>query len=202
VRIWWGLAALAAICGCLGAPGPASPPADGGGDKADAASAGSDGAPGRGCADAFAVSYVSQLDVPQNGGELTGMLVIEALGDGVVLTELIDAGDDNPLVELELVDPSYSQVPAGQAFGALAAQPEELIIGPLVAPDAWTDPIAPSFRLAFSAADADELSQQVTAALEIGGARAELVIDVSYDPENNSAAVPVAAARVAAVCGG
>ena len=197
-----------AASGCLGAPpGELDPPEavgspDGGGAGPGATPDGAaSSADAGGCADAFAVAYTSQLDVRPTGGQFVGVLVIAALGAGVDLTQMNDAGDDSTWLELELAEPNYDLLPPGDVSGELAPDSAALIVGPLVSPEDWTQPATPSFRLRFSqrASEAPP-PHRATAKLRIGGSAAALDFDLTYVAGQTTVAAPRAAAMVYSVC--
>lgn len=199
------VALAVALSACLAVPAddvPRHPFADG----ADGgASAVKDGAPAdaAACADAFAVAYASRFDVDPGGGDYPRMLVISALGDGVDLSEMVDGADDSVQLELQLTQPNYDPLPSGKASGELAPDAAELIVGPLVAPDAWTQPATPTFALTFAAIAADAPPpHHAIARLRIGTSVAQLDFDLVYRTDLGQVAVPTKAAMAYSACGG
>jgi hypothetical protein len=202
------LAALAVLAsGCLGAPPDARdvPPTDDDllPDPFDAGEASADATPDvSSCADAFAVAYTSQLDVRTGGGVFDGVLVIQALGDGVDLTDMIDESDDSNRLELELIQSSDDPVPAGNVSGELHPDSAALIVGPLVDAETWTQPATPTFRLDFATrASEAPPPHHATALLRIGGSIAVLDFDLTYVPGQVGVAVPRAGSMVYSACG-
>lgn len=196
-----GLAALVAVCGCLSTPDSPEPSADGGQMPGDDGGAPPVADSGVACPDAFAVAYTSLVSVRPSGGAFAGMLVIEALGDQVDLLSMTDDGDDSFQVELELTQPNYELVPPGAVFGELDPGSEALIIGPLIKPQAWAESATPAFQLTFSSTDVGAPLHQARALLTIGTSTAALDVQVVYDQHQPELAIPLAAARVASLCG-
>jgi len=202
------LAALAVLAsGCLGAPPDAKdlPPTDDDllPDPFDAGEASVDATPEvASCADAFAVAYTSQLAVRTGGGLFDGVLVIEALGDGVNLTDMVDDSDDSNRLELVLTQPSYDPVPAGNVSGELHPDSAALIVGPLVDAGAWVEPAKPTFRLDFAARTSEAPPpHHATAQLRIGASIALLDFDLTYVPGQVNVAVPLEGSKVYSACG-
>jgi hypothetical protein len=202
------VAALAVgLTACLAAPpadGGEQPGPDGSGPDGGA-SAVKDGAPvdAAACPDAFAIAYTNRLVVDPAGGAYQQMLVIAAVGDAVDLSTLLDGGDDSAQLEVELTQPNYDPLPAGMAGGELAPAAAQLIVGPLVAPDAWTQPASPTFQLTFAplAADAPP-PHHASARLRVGDSVATLEFDLSYDRTIPEDAVATKATVATSVCGG
>jgi hypothetical protein len=205
-ELWVGALAVA-LSGCL-----ASPPDDAGLEPVPnssgpdgGAGAVKDGAPvdAAVCADAFAVAYTSRFDVDPGGGVFAGVLVIAAVGDGVDLSTMIDEGDDSVQLELELTTPNYDPLPAGAASGSLEPRAVDLIVGTLVAEEAWTQIASPSFQLRFTTLAADPPSpHHATARLRVGDSVATLAFDLDYSADLGEVAVPTKAAMASSVCGG
>ena len=184
------LGGLAAAC--LGVPpGEAETRPDGGerhprGASPDGASPDSAAVPA--CPDAFAVAYTSRLDVRPTGGALIGVLVIEALGDAVDVSNMQDGSDDSLQLELELSQPNYDPLAVGAVTGELDPAAAALIIGPLVAEENWTQPATPP-------------PHKATARILIGNSLATLDFEITYVVGQDDVAVPRAGAMVYSACG-
>ncbi len=193
--------------GCLGAPpDPADVElveVDAGEKSSDGAVAAIDSSGGGGgaCADAFSVAYVSQLDVKPEGGVFVGILVITALGDGVDLTQMVDDADDSVQLELQLAQPNYDVVPLGTATGKLDPASADLLIGPLVPAETWTQPESPTFQLTFASLGQEAPPpHHATAHLRVGSSSVALGFDLTYKPSQQKVAIPRAGAVTSSVC--
>jgi hypothetical protein len=69
----------------------------------------------------------------------------QALGDGVDLSDMVDESDDSNQLELELIQPNYDPLPAGNVSGELDSDAAALIVGPLVEREPGTRS-TPTFR--------------------------------------------------------
>lgn len=198
-----GLAASA----CLGAPPDGSQPplVDTGVDPSgpDAGAPPDGAAPdAAACPDAFAVAYTSRLDVRPAGGVFAGVLVIAAVGDAVDLSEMLDGADDSVQLELELSQPNYDPMAAGAVSGELDPAAAAFIMGPLVAPAAWTEPDTPTFQLTFSpVAGGSPAPHKATARLRIGGSEVALDFDLTYVTDQDEVAIPRAGDIAYSECG-
>lgn len=201
------LVALAALAGCLSPPDEtraldASP---GSVDASDAdASPGSvDASP---CPDAFAFSYVDAYLAGTSGGVFNGLALVESLEGELLLSTLVDAGDESPVLELAVVESLSAIVPAGEAFGALDPSAESLIIGVLVEDSTWEGRVEPNLQLqvmpAISPSSTAQL--QMTAVIEIGDgpelSRVQLPFTVDYSGEQDAVIVATGVRRVVSTC--
>lgn len=206
---------LSLLTGCLQAPGstPVDEDDDGDGDGASPGESAPDGgtvvpadesdaAAEAPCAGQFAVSYASRLVVDRAGGELQGVLVIEALGEGVDLSKL-QSSDASFTATFALFEVSYVTVAPGVAHGRLLETAEDLIVGTHIEREAWAEETSPNYGLVFDPPADDVTADTVDATLAIYDHEVALTFEVEYQGSTeppDPTPVPMKAVRVVSIC--
>lgn len=167
------IAMIALLGGCL-----AAPEGDNGTGEAEAPDS-DDGAADLPapptCPGSFTVAYANHVIVHRDGGEIRGILLIEAITDGVDFTKL-SSWDDSFHTTFTLYEPSYVVAEPGTAHGELCDAAEPLIVDNGVAASDWAVTGSPAYGLIFDPVGPEISSETVRGTLGI----ADLVVDLKF----------------------
>ena len=192
---------VALLAGCLSVP-PDDGVADREGEPPDLRDVEAPIGPDAGeasCAGSFSVAYASRLTVNRGGGEIRGILLIQAITDGVDFTQL-SSGDDSLRAGFALYSESYVVAAPGAAHGELCDAVEPLIVDDHVTADEWAVADAPSYGLVFDAVAPAVSTDVVRATLGVAERSVELVFEIVYQDGPRAEPVPTKTAVVTSTC--